>query len=110
PAATTADTYAVARAPASALLQRARKRVIHARAALAGDEPAAGEVDALRRQAEWLLALHHTIEAGQTTLEVDTGEQPLTIRLDPHKTPIEQAQALFKRAGKLARAQVAIPV
>ncbi len=63
-------------------------------------------------QATWLLALQSRIEPGQTLLEVTpdiSGDATLQIPLDAARTPVEQAEALFKRASKLERAAIFIP-
>lgn len=105
-----ADPYAGQRAAVTTALNQARRNVERRLAALAGDEPAPGEAGRLRSQAQWLLALASQISPGQTILEVDAGDsEPLRIQLDPNLSPIEQAQQMFKRAGKLERAAAFIP-
>jgi predicted ribosome quality control (RQC) complex YloA/Tae2 family protein len=66
-------------------------------------------VERLRTQASWLLAFSGQIAPGQTLLTVDAGGETLHIPLEPHLSPIEQAQRLFKRAAKLERAAEIIP-
>ncbi len=105
-----ADTYASVRGQVSAELGRAKARILRQLAALAGDEPAPGASAQIRTQAEWLLALNTQIEPNQPLLEVDVGEdEPLKIILDPRKTPVEQAQQMFKTAAKWTRAAQIIP-
>jgi predicted ribosome quality control (RQC) complex YloA/Tae2 family protein len=52
-------------------------------------------------------------EPGKAREEAEPGKAPeeevLRIALDPQMTPVEQAQRLFKRAAKAARAEVFIP-
>ena len=104
------DAYAELRNRTAAQIARARRRVERQQTAVAGDLPDPDEAARLRVQAEWLLALNTQIEPGQTELVVDLGEdQPLRIALDPTLTPVEQAQALFKQAGKLDRAGEFVP-
>lgn len=103
------DAYAGLRASVAAALQRAEKRVERQLQALAGDEPAPGEAAALRTQAEWLLALSSQIEPRQAELVVDLGDDTLRIALDPTKSPVEQAERMFKRAGRMERAERFIP-
>ena len=79
---------------------------------MAGDEPAPGEPERLRTEAEWLLALGHTVASGQSALDVDIngdGSEVLRIALDGVLTPVQQAERQFKRAAKLARAAEFIP-
>jgi len=104
------DPYLGQRKSVESLLKRARERVQRQLTKLAEDEPKEGEANMLRVQAEWLLALSSQIEPKQSLLEVDLGEdQKLQIKLDAQKTPVEQAQRMFKRASKLERAAEIIP-
>lgn len=104
------DPYAGLRTTVAAQLRRAEQRVQRQLTALAGDEPAPGAVEVLRSQAEWLLALHQEIQPGQTELLVPLDEdEPLRIPLDSTRTPIEQAERMFKQAGRMERAARFIP-
>jgi predicted ribosome quality control (RQC) complex YloA/Tae2 family protein len=102
------DSYAESRRVVLRMLQQASGRVTRQWQALANDEPEPGEADTLRTQAEWLLALHTRIADGQRTLEVDTGSETLRIELESDRSPVEQAQAMFRRAAKSERAIRAI--
>ena len=104
-----ADPYAQARANAAAALRRARQGIERRLAGLAADEPAPGAAQRLRTSAEWLLALASQVAPHQAVLEVPLVEGSLEIPLDPLMTPVEQAQRMFRRAAKLARAEVFIP-
>lgn len=107
------DAYAAQRAAVAHQLRAARARLQRALAALAGDEPAPGAADRLRTEAEWLLALHSTLAPGATQLVLSpeqSGGPALAISLDPTLSPVAQAQARFKRAGKLERAAAFVPV
>ncbi len=105
-----ADPYAAQRGQVSAQVKRAVMQVERRLAALAGDEPAPGAAEALRTEANWLLALSSQVQPGQRVLVVETGSEALNIALDTQFTPVEQAQRMFKRAAKLERAAVAIPL
>lgn len=107
---TAADGYAVARARVEALIAKARKRTQHTLGALAGDEPDPDEAERLRTQAQWLLALQHTVVDGQSELVVEVEEGVLRIPLEASMTPVEQAQVLYKRAAKAERAAVQVPL
>ena len=48
---------------------------------------------ALRTAAEWLLALASQVTRGQAVLAVPLEDGPLSIPLDPHLPPVEQARA-----------------
>jgi len=104
-----ADAYAGLRTILEDQLQQAQQRVQRQLAATIADEPAPGEVEQLRMEAEWLLALSSQIQKGQTALVVPLDGHQLTIRLAPDLSPIEQAEAWFKRAAKLERAAEIIP-
>lgn len=108
-AASQIDPYAGLRSQVRGQVRRARTQVMRRLEALAGDEPAPGEAELLRAQANWLLALHHEIVPGQAVLRVDTGSEVIDIALDTQHRPIEQAQRMFKRAAKLERAATIIP-
>lgn len=103
------DAYATQRGQVLAQVKRARTQLERRLAALDSDEPSPGAAEALRTQANWLLALGGQIEPGETTLVVDVGNETLHITLDPLLSPVEQAQRMFKRAAKLARAAEIIP-
>ncbi|MFN8443397.1 MAG: NFACT RNA binding domain-containing protein [Caldilineaceae bacterium] len=103
------DAYAGQRQQVAMAIQAAHRRLQRQLTALAGDEPAPGEAEQVRSQAEWLLAYSSQIEADQKVLVVDLGEETLEIALDPQKSPVEQAQQLFKRAARMERASQIIP-
>ncbi len=103
------DAYAALRANVANLLKQARKQTERRLAALDKDEPAPGEPAQLRTRAEWLLALSSQITPEQEVLDVDLGEETLSIRLNAKQTPVEQAERMFKRASKLERAAKIIP-
>lgn len=103
------DGYATLRGTVAGLLKQAEQRLERQLAGLAKDEPAPGEAETLRLQAEWLLALSSQIHPDQRTLDVDLGDRTLSIALTADKTPVEQAEQLFSRAAKLERAAQIIP-
>jgi len=104
-----ADAYAGMRALLEDQVRQAQQRVQRQLSATIADEPAPGEAEQLRMEAEWLLALSSQITEGQTTLPVDLGDKQFVIQLDPDQTPVEQAETCFKRAAKLERAAEIIP-
>ena len=130
------DAYAGMRGGVAALIRQAQARVEGQLRSLAADEPAAGEPERVRAQAEWLLALSSQITQGMSrrgaqegfTLqdgwagvrpapdgllrlivpsEAEGGE--LVVPLDPKRSPVEQAERMFDRAAKLERAARFIP-
>jgi predicted ribosome quality control (RQC) complex YloA/Tae2 family protein len=104
-----ADPYAARRGSVAALVRDARKRLQRQLKALSSDEPQPGEADALRTQAEWLLALSSQIDDEQEVLEVPLDDGALRIQRDPDRTPVEQAERMFDQAAKLERAAEFIP-
>ncbi len=104
-----ADSYAGRRQQVLALIEQARKKLLGRRASLG--EQAAGEEDVARLRAygEWILAYAWKIKPGDTELLADTGEEILTIPLDPTLSPSENAQAAFARYHKKKRAAEKIP-
>ncbi len=101
-----ADAYAAQRKEIALLLRRAIKRVDRRIDALAKDVPEPGEVEQIRSQAEWLLAMSSQIEPGQQILEVDLGDEVMQIALDTERTPIKQAERSFQartQAGACGR-------
>ena len=108
--AASSDPYAGQRNRVAQLIRQAEKRIRRQLAALAQDEPRPGEPEELRTQAEWLLALASRIQPGQRELVVELGpEERLVIPLDLDRSPVEQAERLFRRAAKLERAARFIP-
>ena len=103
------DAYAAQRADMLNRLRQARQRLTRQLAALTADEPAPGEPEHLRRDAEWLLALGSQLDPSEAALVVDLGEETLTIPRTPGKSAVEQAEQMFKRAAKLERAAAFIP-
>lgn len=104
-----ADAYAAQRGEVAKLLRTAIKRVQRQLIGLANDEPEPGEIDRLRMEAEWLLAMSSQIDDGQDVLKIDLGDETLTIQLDPKRSPVEQAERQFQRARKLERAATIVP-
>jgi predicted ribosome quality control (RQC) complex YloA/Tae2 family protein len=103
------DAYAAQRADMVNRVRQARQRLTRQLAALAADEPAPGEPEQLRRDAEWLLALGSQLDPDEAALVVDLGDETLTIARTPGKSAVEQAEQMFKRAAKLERAAAFIP-
>ena len=104
-----ADSYAGRRRQVLALVAQARKKLLGRRASLG--EQAAGEEDVARLRAfgEWILAYAWQIQPGETELLADTGEETLSIPLDPTLSPSENAQTYFARYHKKKRAAAKIP-
>lgn len=68
------------------------------------------QADHYRQQADLLMTYSYQWEPGMTALTVadfDTGA-PITVKIDPDKTAIQQAQRLYKQHQKLKRAKDAV--
>jgi predicted ribosome quality control (RQC) complex YloA/Tae2 family protein len=106
----TTDTYATARQRVTRLVDAATSRVQHALDQVRSQMVDQQEVDALREAGELLLTYQDRINRGarQVALPGYYG-QLRTIDLDPRLSPIENAQATFKRYRKALRAARDIP-
>lgn len=101
----TADPYSAARRQIQSLLDEARSRVERVLAQLQFQVVDAAEIDALREAGELLLTYQGQVKYGahEVTLPNYAGE-PRAITLDPTLTPVENAQAYFRRYRKATRA------
>ena len=68
------------------------------------------EAEFYRQQADLLMAHLHLIKPGMLSIELNDFEtnQPLKIKLNPEKNPVQNAQAYYKIHQKLKRAQNAV--
>ena len=104
------DAYEGLRAQVKRDLEQARAQLERQRAALQRQLVDPAEQQRLREAGEWILAMASQIEPAQTILSVDVGEEaPLTIALDPRRSPAENAQEYFARYRKGQRAAAEIP-
>jgi predicted ribosome quality control (RQC) complex YloA/Tae2 family protein len=106
----TSDTYAAARQRVGRLVDDALSRVQHALEQVRTQQVDQEDIDALREAGELLLTYQNRIHPGadHVTLPGYDG-QPRRIDLDPQLSPVENAQASFKRYRKAARAAREIP-
>ncbi|MCH7945776.1 MAG: NFACT family protein [Armatimonadetes bacterium] len=95
------DAVAQQRASLKAQLERivlARETALNG---IADALEAASHAHERQTEAELILAYQHQIRDGDTELETtDYDGNPVTIRLDPEKTPVENANRMFKKAKK----------
>jgi predicted ribosome quality control (RQC) complex YloA/Tae2 family protein len=82
-----------------------RERLQHQLNALEHELERALALDQLRWEGEMIFGYLHIIQPGQTKLEVE-GK---TIKLDPDKTPVENAQERFRRYDKAKGALAGVP-
>jgi predicted ribosome quality control (RQC) complex YloA/Tae2 family protein len=105
-----ADPYAAARRPVRQAIISARARLERRQKALERSLREAGEADHWRQRGEWILAYAHTIGPGQEELLAETEDTEIVcIKLDPTKTPAENAQHYFARYRKAQRATEGAP-
>jgi predicted ribosome quality control (RQC) complex YloA/Tae2 family protein len=105
------DAYAAAKRGAREAIFRAKERVRRRQEALERSRVSQAQVEELRRQGEMILAYAHRIEPGQRELAapIASDEPPLLIELDPHLSPVENAQRYFERYKKAKSAAEGIP-
>jgi predicted ribosome quality control (RQC) complex YloA/Tae2 family protein len=101
----TGDSYAAARNRVQELLDQAGARIERAMVQLQAQVMSDGEVDRLREAGELLLAYQGQVARGASAITVpDHAGDPRIIALDPTLTPVENAQAYFRRYRKSSRA------
>ncbi|HEX6292201.1 MAG TPA: NFACT RNA binding domain-containing protein [Herpetosiphonaceae bacterium] len=91
-----------------ALVQRlldVRERQQRQRDALGRELERANALERLRWEGEMIFGYLHTVEPGQTELRVEGR----AIKLDPGKTPVENAQARFREYDKAKGALAGVP-
>lgn len=86
-------------------LEDVRERWQHQHDALSRELAKAESLDRLRWEGEMIFGFLHAIEPGQRELVVE-GD---TIKLDPDKTPVENAQARFREYDKAKGALAGVP-
>ena len=103
---TSRDPYANAKKQVQVIIDNALKQLDRKRQSLERSLRPAGEVDALRRSGEWLLAYAYQVQPGQKTLvvEEDVAGEKLEIALDPALTAPENAQQYFDRYNRAKKA------
>jgi predicted ribosome quality control (RQC) complex YloA/Tae2 family protein len=70
------------------------------------------KVETLRKSGELLLAYQYSMQPGQTVLEAqyDVDGDPIHIKVDPDLSPLENAQAYFRKYEKAKRAAERVPL
>ena len=89
----------------AARLSELRGKYERQQAALQRELTRAEALDTLRWEGEMIYGFLHALEPGQTELEVDG----VRIRLDPRRTPVENAQARFREYDKAKGALAGVP-
>jgi predicted ribosome quality control (RQC) complex YloA/Tae2 family protein len=107
---TSADTYAAARREVQAAVDAAVRRIGQASAQVDTQLPDDRDIEQLRENGELLLAYQFQISAGSDRATVpDHRGEMCEIRLDAELSPLENAQALFRRYAKARRAANELP-
>jgi len=88
-------------------LAERRKRLDRRHAALQSELDRAAGFERERHKGEMILTYMYGIEPGQTHLTIP--EEGLTIKLDPDRTPLEQAQAMFREYQRARSAVAGVP-
>ncbi len=89
----------------AAQLNDVRDRLENQRRQLEGEMEQARQLEHLRWEGEMIFAFMHTVQPGQTTLEVE-GQ---SIALNPGRTPVENAQERFRAYDKSKSALANVP-
>ncbi len=95
------------KAAVRAELAERRNRLERRRSSLQGELDRAAGFERERHKGELILAYMYGIEPGQTHLTIP--EEGLTIKLDPDRTPLEQAQAMFREYQRARAAVAGVP-
>lgn len=105
------DAYRAAKVPVRLALDEGLAKLRAKLASLERSLKDESEREILKQSGELLLAYQYTLAPGQTelTAHYDVDQPPLTIRIDPALTPLENAQAYFSRYDKAKRALEDVP-
>lgn len=105
------EAYTAAKAPVKRIIEEAQKKMTAKRDSLERSLKDDAERELLRQSGELILAYQYTLQEGQTELRAQyEAEKPeLLIALDPHLSPLENAQRYFSRYNKAKRALEDVP-
>ena len=105
------DAYKAAKQPVHAALEEAKAKLSAKRASLQRGLRDDSERERLKQSGELILAYQFTLRDHQTELRAsyDLDAPELVIRLDPDKSPLENAQDYFRRYDKAKAALGSVP-
>jgi predicted ribosome quality control (RQC) complex YloA/Tae2 family protein len=105
------DAYDAAKEPLRAAIAEARARLTARLASLERSMTDDAERETLRQSGELILAYQYALRPGQAELraQYDADRPELSIALDPHLTPLENAQRYFDRYNRAKRALDDVP-
>ena len=105
------DAYDEAKRPVQQALKHARARLEGKLESLESGLKDESDLERLRQSGELILAYQYALGDGQDclTAEYDPAAPPLEIGLDPKLSPLENAQAYFRKYEKAKSARQAVP-
>lgn len=105
------DAYNNAKKPVQAGIEEARAKMTAKLESLERSLKDDDEREVMRQSGELILAYQYTLEKGQTELvaEYEMDAPPLTIKLDPTLSPLDNAQRYFNQYNKAKRALEDVP-
>ena len=105
------DAYRAAKQPVQAALDEAKAKLLAKAASLERNLKDDSDLELLRQSGELILAYQYAIQAHQTELsaQYDLDGPALIIRLNPDRSPLENAQNYFRRYEKAKSAADALP-
>lgn len=105
------EAYAQAKKPVQEAIKEAKIRVSARIESMESGVKDESERERLQQSGELILAYQYNLTPGQTELvaQYDPEGPELHIKLDPDKTPLENAQAYFDRYNRAKRAQKNVP-
>ena len=105
------DAYRAAKQPVQKALDEAKAKLSAKIASLERNLKGDSDRDLLRQSGELILAYQYAIQDQQTELraQYDPAAPELIIRLDPERSPLENAQNYFRRYEKAKSAAEALP-
>lgn len=105
------DAYRAAKQPVQAAIGEAKAKLSAKAASLERNLKDNSDLELLRQSGELILAYQYAIQAEQTELraQYDLDAPPLVIRLNPDRSPLDNAQNYFRRYEKSKSAAAALP-
>ncbi|MCY3917660.1 MAG: NFACT family protein [Chloroflexi bacterium] len=105
------DAYKEAKKPVQAAIDETRAKLRAKIESLRRGLPDEGELQRLKQAGELILAYQYDLSAGQRELraQYDPEGPELLVALDPERSPLDNAQAYFRRYEKAKLAAAALP-
>lgn len=105
------DAYSAGKGPVKDAIVAAESKLNARLASLQRSMTDESERERIRQSGELILAYQYAIEAGQTELsaQYEADSAPLSIKLDPALTPLENAQQYFDKYNRAKRALDDVP-